>query len=141
MEKVPDNVLNPRLYKKAKDEADKIYKRHGLYKSAFIQKKYQELGGKYKGEKSKNSDLQRWLKKEEWIEVIPYLEQNKKVICGSSSRKNKACRPLIKANDKTPLTINELLKIHGKKKLLEIAKLKEKNMDKYLNWKNGTFVK
>ena len=41
---IPDNILNPALYKKAKELADKTYKRHGLFKSAFIQKKYQEFG-------------------------------------------------------------------------------------------------
>jgi len=37
---VPENVLNPRLYKKAKKIADDTYKKPGLFKSAFIVKKY-----------------------------------------------------------------------------------------------------
>ena len=34
------------LHDKAKQEADKIYNTHGAYKSAFIIKKYKELGGR-----------------------------------------------------------------------------------------------
>ena len=48
-----DNILNPKLYEKAKKEADKVYSRHSAYKSMFISKKYKELGGKYKTTKKK----------------------------------------------------------------------------------------
>jgi hypothetical protein len=137
----PDNIINKKLYKQAKEEADKRYKRHGLYKSAFIQKKYQELGGKYKDKKpEKKEGIQRWLDKEEWVEVEPYLKNNKIVICGTSDRKGKACRPLKRANEKTPITLPELIKLHGKKKLLELIKLKQKDMDGILRWKTGKFI-
>lgn len=142
MKEVPENIKNPNLYKKAVKEADKIYKRHGLYKSAFIQKKYQELGGKYKDSKPTDKEgIQRWLRGGEmWIEIEPYLKDNKKVICGSNSeKKKKACRPLKRVNDKTPITIPELIKIHGKDKLLKLARLKQENMDKRMNWKTGRF--
>lgn len=137
----PDNVLNPQLYKKAKKEADEKYKRHGLYKSAFIQKRYQELGGKYKDKKpDKKTDINRWFN-EEWVEVEPYLKNNKIVICGTSNRKGKACRPLKRANEKTPITLPELIKLHGKKKLLELIKQKQKDMNGTLRWKEGKFIK
>ena len=40
---------NKELYEKVKDDANKIYKTHGAYKSAYIVKKYKELGGEYVG--------------------------------------------------------------------------------------------
>ena len=124
---VPDNILNPALYRKSKKIADEKYKRHGLFKSAFIQKKYQELGGKYKGKKPpETKGIQRWLKGEKWIKVLPYVESGKIVNCGTGDDKH-ACRPLKRVNSKTPITIDEVIKKHGKSKVIELSKLKRKN--------------
>ena len=49
---IPKNVMNPKLYRKAKDIAnDKFGKGTSLYKSAFLVKTYKDIGGKYSGEK------------------------------------------------------------------------------------------
>ena len=53
----------------------------------------------------------------------------------------KACRPLIRINKDTPITIPELLKIHSKDKLIKLVKQKEVDMDKRINWKSGTITK
>lgn len=138
MSEVPDNVVNKSLYLKAKSIANDKYKRNGLFKSAFIVKTYKELGGKYRGEKTNtNEGIQRWLKGEAWIEVEPYLKSGKKVKCGSSDKKGKACRPSKRVNDKTPMTIDELIERHGKAKLLKLVDKKKKNMDLRINWKEG----
>ena len=140
MDKIPDNVINKKLYKKAEELADKVYKRHSLYKSAFIQKKYKELGGKYKEKKpSEKTGINRWLKGEKWIEVKPYLTSGKIVICGTSEKKGKACRPLNRVKEKTPITINELIKLHGKEKLLKLVNKKINDMNGRLFWKKGIF--
>lgn len=140
MDTVPDNIVNKKLYLEVKKESDKIYKRPGLYRSAWIQKEYQKRGGKYKGEKPpETKGINRWLSGEQWVEVKPYLTNNKVVECGSSDRKGKACRPLKRVNDKTPITLPELIKLHGKKKLLEITNKKIKDMDGRVNWKKATF--
>lgn len=134
---IPDNVLNPKLYKKAKKIADETYKRPGLYKSAFLVKKYKELGGKYSTKKPKKTEgIQRWLKGEKWIKVIPYIKEGKEVICGSGDDKH-ACRPKIRVNKNTPITIDEVIKKHGKKKVLELAEEKRKNLNTRIDWKNG----
>jgi len=136
MDKVPENIKNPSLYKKAKKIADETYKRAGLFKSAFIQKKYQELGGQYKGKKpSKDKGIQRWLKGEEWIKVEPYVKDNKVVKCGTGDKH--ACRPLKRVNEKTPITIKEVIKLHGKDKVLKLAREKQKDLDIRINWKTG----
>ncbi len=136
--KIPDNVLNPLLYRKAFALADAKYKRHGLFKSAFIQKKYQELGGKYKGAKpAQNKGIQRWLKGEEWIKVLPYVKDGKIVKCGTGQGDPHACRPLKRVNSKTPITIGEVIKKHGKKKVMELAEIKRKDINKRINWNTG----
>lgn len=135
---VPENVLNPRLYKKAKKIADDTYKKPGLFKSAFIVKKYKELGGKYSGKKpDKGTGITRWLKGEEWIKVLPFVKEGKKIKCGSGSGDPHACRPSIRVNAKTPITIQEVIKKHGKKKIIELAEIKNKNKNARINWKTG----
>jgi hypothetical protein len=49
-----------------------------------------------------------------------------------------ACRPSIRATKDTPITIQECIEKHGKKKILELAKHKEKNPDSRINWVSGT---
>tara|TARA_Y100000114_G_C11760054_1_gene329026 strand:- start:2141 stop:2569 length:429 start_codon:yes stop_codon:yes gene_type:complete len=134
--KIPDNVLNPELYLKARQIADKTYKKHGAYKNMFLVSEYKRLGGKYSGKKpDKKSGLSKWIK-EEWIQVIPFLEKGEKIICGAGDNK-KGCRPMKKLDSKTPITLQELIKIHGKEKLLKLAKEKRKDMNKRINWKLG----
>lgn len=135
---VPDNVVNKTLYEKVKREADEKYKRAGLYKSAWMVKRYTELGGEYSGTKPKNTGINRWLKSEYWIQVIPYITKGEKVICGSTEGKQIACRPSKRATKDTPITIQECIEKHGKKKILELAKYKEKNPDSRINWVNAT---
>ena len=138
MDTVPDNVINKSLYLKAKKEADEKYKRPGLYKSAWMVKRYTELGGKYSGTKLKNTGINRWLKSEDWIQVIPYVTKGEKVICGSTEGKMIACRPSTRASKDTPISIQECMAKHGKKKVLQLARYKEKNPDSRINWVSGT---
>lgn len=134
-----ENIKNKALYKKVKVEADSKYARPGLYKSAWIQKRYKELGGEYYEDKpNTGTGIQRWLKREKWIAVLPYLLENKIVLCGSMDGENIACRPLIRANQQTPPTLPELIKIHGKDKLIKLAKQKEQNKNKRIDWKTAT---
>lgn len=134
-----DNILNPKLYEKAKKEADKVYSRHSAYKSMFISKKYKELGGKYKTTKKKSGSTDNWTK-EEWIQVIPYLTKGEKIVCGLDNKKNKVCRPLKRINSNTPITINELLKLHKKEDLIKLANKKLKDMDGRIFWKTLKFI-
>ena len=134
-----DNIKNKNLYKKVKNDADIRFKSPtSAYKSMWIQKRYQELGGKYTTNK-KNNKLKRW-RDEKWIQVIPYLTKGQIVECGSSNKSNKVCRPLKRVNKDSPITIGELLKIHSKKKLLELENKKLRNMNGRLYWKLGKLV-
>lgn len=123
-------------YKKAKKLANQKYGTNSsLYRSAYIVKKYKELNGKFKGKKpSAQKGLKRWIEGEKWIHVIPYLTKGEIIPCGSSG-KVEPCRPLKIANEKTPLTIKELLKIHSKEDILKAARAKKRNPEKRLTWK------
>tara|TARA_Y100000114_G_scaffold124521_1_gene120348 strand:- start:1240 stop:1650 length:411 start_codon:yes stop_codon:yes gene_type:complete len=134
---VPNNVLNPRLYRKARKTADEKYKRNSAYKSMFIVSEYKRLGGKYSGKK-KITGVKRW-NMEEWIQVVPFLEEGKKVACGFGSE-NKACRPSKRIDENTPMTIEALVKKHGKKKILELAKIKKQNMSRKVNWEEARVI-
>ena len=136
MDKIPENVINKDLYLKAKKKADQTYNRHSAYKSMFIVKTYKELGGKYKDTKKKDG-VSKW-NSEKWIQVSEFLLSGKKVPCGEGMN-SKGCRPTVRVDKNTPITINELIKLHGKTKLLEFAKKKKKDMDKRARWKDLKF--
>jgi hypothetical protein len=131
---------NSLAYKKAFSEANKIYgTKSNIYRSSYIVQKYKDYGGTFTEKRnSRNEILSQWYK-EKWISVIPYLEKGEIIKCGSSSG-NEGCRPLIRINKKTPITINELLQIHSKQDLLKMAYLKKMNPDIRVNWKELTFT-
>ena len=83
-------VLDKELYNKIKLQADQIYKKNSAYKSGYIVKTYQQLGGRYKDDNSEK-DLQRWYK-ERWTDV--------------GHKDYPVYRPTIKVDKiKTPLTV------------------------------------
>tara|TARA_Y100000114_G_C11758092_1_gene328015 strand:- start:2168 stop:2584 length:417 start_codon:yes stop_codon:yes gene_type:complete len=132
MDNIPDNVLNPSLYRKAKKTADDTYgKKTSAYKSMFIVSTYKKLGGKYSGKKT-SKGVKRW-NEEKWIQVIPFIEEGKRIPCGFG-KGGKGCRPSKRVDKDTPITIQELIKKHGKKALLKLAKEKRSDMSKRVRW-------
>ncbi len=128
---------NKALYERAKKEIDKIYgTKTSAYRSMAIVKKYKTMGGTYSGNKS-TSGTSQWLK-EKWVKVQDYIN-GKSVACGYNDRNKHACRPSVRINSKTPITIQEVLKKHGKAKTLELAKAKQKDASKTrVNWVDAT---
>lgn len=139
------------VYKKALEMANKEYgEKSSIYRSSRIVSLYKKMGGKISPKKGKKSvkkssrkGLTRWFK-EQWIQVVPYLEKGKVVECGGENMKwkrsaGKACRPLHRITDETPITIKELLKLHDKKDIIKIAKRKEKSPSKRVLWKENRF--
>jgi len=127
-DKIPENVLNPILYKKAMIIADKTYKRHSAYKSMFLVKTYQELGGKYS---NKTGGLERW-RKQQWVSMDNYINGDF-VECGSDSIGKNVCRPLYKQGEDI-LTASEVVNKHGKRAIRDVIRRKKRNMDKVLHW-------
>ena len=142
--KIPDNVKNPELYKEAFKIAKITYDRPSAYRSMFITRKYKELGGEYKGskEKAKKKQEQRtknW-RDENWVQIKPFIKEKKQIKCGAGENP-KACRPLnkVKGGDDN-ITMDEIIKKYGRKKVLELTDKKIKDMDGRLDWKKGTFT-
>ena len=138
-EKVVDRVLYEKVLKQARKKFTRF---PSIYASSWIVSEYKKRGGKYKGEKPEKNGtgLKRWYK-EQWIQVIPFLKNGEKIICGSNNKDGKACRPLIRRTKGTPITLLELKKIHSVKKLVNLAKKKENDMKGRVSWKKGTFKK
>ena len=132
---VPDNVVNPVLYRKAYKEITKTYgSTTSAYRSMAIVKRYKELGGKYTGRKKSAKGTTRWLE-ERWIQVVPFVTLGKVVSCGASNRRKHACRPLKRVSKKTPVTVSEVVKAHGRPAVVQFAKLKKRTDPVRLNWK------
>jgi hypothetical protein len=121
------------IYKKSLEKTNKVYgTKTSAYRSAYLVKTYKELGGKMS---NKSPKLDRWFK-EKWIQVVPYLEQQKIVECGKKTKSvGKACRPLKRITKDTPITIKELQKIHSKEDLIKVAKIKDNSPNKRILWK------
>lgn len=133
---IPKNIINKDKYKKAKTKAIKTFgSKSTAYKSMYIVREYKKMGGKYKGKKPKGG-ITRW-SNEKWVAVIPYLG-GKNIKCGATLNKKVSCRPSIRKTKKTPITIQQVIKLHGKKKVKKLATAKNKNMSKRVNWRKGT---
>ena len=64
--------LDKDIYKKAKSEVDKDFKKHSAYKSMALVKTYKKLGGRIDESKSKGG-TNTWMK-EKWLNLAPYAE-------------------------------------------------------------------
>ena len=123
--KIPDNVVNKKLYSKIKSKINREVKRKkrrwGAYDSGRLVREYKKEGGKYKGKrkgkgkgKQSGSKLDRWYK-EKWIDACKWP---KKSPCGRSKAKRGItyCRPSVKVNSQTPKTVQEFTKKQIKNK-------------------------
>jgi hypothetical protein len=108
--------MNPKLYAIVKAEADKRFLAHtSAYKSGWIVKTYKDRGGKYMPNESgshpnNKTGLRRWFA-EEWVNL---MAPKPNTPCGRSHASNKGvypvCRPKIRVNKSTPITVDELSK-------------------------------
>jgi len=132
--KVPDDVTNPLLYRKAYNAITRKYgTTTSAYRSMAIVKRYKELGGKYRGKKTPSRGTTRWLK-ERWIQVVPFVTLGVVIPCGASNRRKHACRPLRRVSKKTPITVSEAVNRHGRLAVVQFAKLKQADPVR-LDWK------
>ena len=125
------------LYEKVKRQAKRKFKVWpSAYGSGWLVREYKRRGGTFSGEAG--SGVGRWFR-EEWVQVIPYLQRGKMVACGSRNKQTKACRPLIRVDDDTPATIDELVEMHGRKTVLLLARAKNEDMEGRVFWERGKF--
>ena len=59
------------------------------------------------------------------------------MVCGEGQNP-KGCRPSVRIDKDTPITLPELVKKHGKKALVDLAKKKKADMDRRVDWANLT---
>jgi len=133
MDNIPENVINKKLYNDAKRTVYPRYKRPSAYRSMALQKEYIRLGGKYK---KKTKGLATW-RREKWVSVADYLK-GKNIACGDDDIGNNVCRPTKRINASTPITIQEVIKKHGRDKVEKIIKRKIKNMKLRIDWNDLT---
>lgn len=140
---VPENVSpsDRDLYQSIKARLYRERPTHSLYRSAELVRRFKDAGGRYTSKKPRSGgETARWFK-EEWIRVVPFLESGKRIECGAGAG-GKACRPTKKIDKDTPSTIQELIKKHGKEKLLAFAKRKTRNQKgTRANWDTLTLSK
>ena len=130
--KIPDDVLNKKLYQKIKDKIRSTIKnrRWGVYDSARLVREYKEQGGKYNKDK-KDFGTDRWFK-EKWIDACTWLNKNIIKPCGRSDQENKEkiryCRPLNRITNKTPKTVKEIPKEELKRRCEQKRKYPNKRV-------------
>ena len=155
-----DEKLYNSIKKKVKAKFQKTSRWPSAYGSGFLVKEYkkafkEKYGNKspYKTQKksrkstkksrkstkkSNKNNLTRWFN-EKWVNVCK-KKSGKYVPCGrkkGSMKKYPYCRPLHRINSGTPMTVGEIKKKYGSKKLKEMCKRKNSKRDK----KSMTYVK
>ena len=135
-----DKAINKTLYIKVLEDAKNKFERFPSdYASMWIQRQYQKLGGKYYGKKSGTNPLSNW-RTEKWIQILPLLQHGKIIVCGEPDGKSqKACRPIVRINKDTSITIQELLELYSVEDIIKLAEKKNNDMKGRANWKDLKF--
>jgi hypothetical protein len=128
--------IDKELYDKIKKRIYKEQPKHSLYRSARVQKEYQEAGGKYKKtSKKKNMNIPLWFE-QDWISVNDYLRGGKIVKCGNSDTVKKyneypLCRPLETVKALNDSEMKKLIREKNKIKSKPLRTEKVLNTDKF----------
>lgn len=119
------------------NDAKNKFKQSGLYKDAYIIKEYIANRGTFDKETTEHPYFKKIVVflAENWVDVMKFLEDHH-ITDLTELQHAQIVRPLLRINDDTPITINELLKLHSKKKLLELCNNKITN-NSNINWKSG----
>ena len=128
--------INEDIYNYIKDQSNTKFKQAGLYKDAYIIKNYIKSGGQF-DEESLNSDyLRRVLRfiAEQWVDVEQYLNEHE-ITPIEKLQNSKVVRPINRIDKNTPITIHELIQLHGKAKVLQLCK--DKKDENKIIWKSG----
>jgi len=127
---------NKTLYNEVKADARKKYRFPSLCANAWVKREYEKRGGTF-STANKNKTT-RWFQ-EKWVQVIPFIKSGKVVECDIVSEETKACRPLYRVSEDTPITLPELLDLHPKSEILVMARKKNKNANKSVRWETLEF--
>tara|TARA_A100001015_G_scaffold286842_1_gene356002 strand:- start:2739 stop:3017 length:279 start_codon:yes stop_codon:yes gene_type:complete len=87
-----------------------------------------------------NRNNSRW-HKEKWVKVLSYLNNESQFICNYIDRNKYSCRPLKRIDEKTQITLPELLKLYDINKIKDISLKKENDLGGKIIWKQCKFIK
>lgn len=117
--------IDKKLHEAVKKEADALFlAKTSIYKSSWITREYKKRGGRFIGDKPKNTGLTRWFK-EKWVDIT----RPNNSPCGrkkASLNNYPLCRPLNRITKDTPKTLNEI----NTKIITKNIKLKQKIKNK-----------
>lgn len=108
-----------------------------LFKKFRTRMEYKARGGEFKESTISNQHARELC--ERWVQVIPFLKSGRVIDASQKTRYTKACRPLIRVDDDTPLTLPELLKMHDRHDILNMARRKNKTPHKSVRWETLEF--
>ena len=126
---------DPKLYEKVKQGVKaRVDRRPSAYASgqlvkeykAKFKKKYGDKSKPYKEKQNKMGSLERWYK-EEWVDLCRPKTKGKYQACGRQKMQGKYpfCRPFKRVDTYTPMTVGELIKKFGSKRIDKICKRKQ----------------
>ena len=117
-------AIDKQLYRDVVEDAKQKFETWpSAYASMWVQKEYQRRGGEYT---KKGVGLKNW-RRERWVQVLELLKDGKIVACGDDNKETKACRPTIRVNEDTPITISELLELHSVTDIIKAAQKKNRD--------------
>lgn len=133
---IPDKIADRELYSRIKSQVKKEYKVWpSAYASGQLVQRYEKAGGRYKKDTrppGKRNQLSRWYK-ENWVNVCAKDVKGKYKKCGtgktpkrgSNTQQYPYCRPSKRVNKSTPMTVGEIKKKYGEKKIKEMCAKKK----------------
>ena len=127
--KIPDNVVNKKLYASIKSKIRRSIKgrRWGAYDSGRLVREYKAKGGRYSGKKGK-TNLGRWYR-EKWVDACSWPKRKS---CGRKTKKKVTyCRPSKKIDSKTPKLVQNLTKAQIKSRCKNKKKSPMKRITKF----------
>ncbi len=127
--KIPDNVINKKLYASIKAKIRRSIKgrRWGAYDSGRLVREYKSAGGGYSGKKGK-TNLGRWYK-EKWVDACAWPKRKS---CGRKTKEKIAyCRPSKRVDSKTPKLVQKLTKAQIKSRCAKKKKNPMKRVTKF----------
>lgn len=120
--------LHTAVYAQVVADAKSRMRYPSLGATVWIRKEYAKRGGTFDDDQHT-----RWCE-ERWVHVIPFLKRGRVVDCGAYESTRKACRPIHRVDEHTPVTLPELLGLYTKTDILEMARKKNKNAKRDVNW-------
>jgi hypothetical protein len=111
---------------------DKPESDFNLCEKIWISNEYVKHGGEY-------LDMRFQFTRECWVMIIPFVKSGRVTCCNYHERNERACLPLRRVTKHSHVTLPELMKQHSKRAIINMAVMKNKYIDKTVDWVNLKF--